>query len=82
VAQNVDDLHGDSNKLGIQTSLTERGTMVAGVGYTPTYHDILTGSQMDGLGAANGSLTSFREGWMKRREFIAGVGGAVAWPAT
>src|SRR5215510_14740003 len=48
VAQNVDDLHGDSNKLGMQTSLTERGTVIAGVGYTPNYHDILTGSQPDG----------------------------------
>ena len=45
MAQNVDDLQGDSNKLGMQISLTERGTMVAGVGYTP---DILTGLQMDG----------------------------------
>jgi hypothetical protein len=26
----------------------ERGTMVAGVGYTPNYHDVLTGSQPDG----------------------------------
>jgi len=48
VAQNVADLHSDKNKLGMQTSLTERGTMVAGVGYTPNYHDALTGSQMDG----------------------------------
>jgi hypothetical protein len=49
IAQNVDDLHSDNNKLGIQTALTElRGTMVAGVDYTPTYHDILTGSQADG----------------------------------
>jgi hypothetical protein len=48
VAQNVDDLHGDSNKLGMQISLTERGTMVAGVGYTPNYHDALTGTQTDG----------------------------------
>jgi hypothetical protein len=48
VAQNVDDLHSDSNKLGAQTSLTERGTIVAGVGYTPNYHDALTGTQMDG----------------------------------
>src|SRR5216684_1179766 len=48
VAQNVDDLHGDSNKLGMQASLTERGTMVAGVGYTPNYHDALTGTQTDG----------------------------------
>src|SRR5258705_2314819 len=48
VAQNVDDLHSDANKLGMQASLTERGTMVAGVGYTPNYHDGLTGSQPDG----------------------------------
>src|SRR5437764_3606407 len=48
VAQNVDDLHGANNKLGMQTSLTERGTVVAGVGYTPNYHDALTGSQPDG----------------------------------
>jgi len=32
VAQNVDDLHSDNNKLGMQVSLTERGTMVAGTG--------------------------------------------------
>jgi hypothetical protein len=42
------DLVDPGNKLGIQTSLTERGNMVAGVGYTPNGHDILTGSQMDG----------------------------------
>src|SRR5262249_14044534 len=48
VAQNVDGLHNDNNKLGMQNSLTERGNMVAGVGYTPNYHDVLTGSQPDG----------------------------------
>jgi len=48
IAQTVDDLHGDSNKLGMPVSLTERGWMVAGVGYTPNGHDILTGSQTDG----------------------------------
>jgi hypothetical protein len=54
VAQNVDDLHGANNKLGPQTSLTERGTVVAGVGYTPNYHDVLTGSQPDGRAFAAG----------------------------
>jgi hypothetical protein len=48
VAQSVDELHGNSNKLGMPVSLTERGTMVAGAGYTPNYHDLLTGTQMDG----------------------------------
>jgi hypothetical protein len=48
VAKSVDDLHSDGNKLSTETSLTERGTMVAGRGYTPNYHDMLTGSQADG----------------------------------
>jgi hypothetical protein len=54
VAQNVDDLHSANNKLSSQTSLTERGTIVAGVGYTPNYHDALTGSQADGRAFAAG----------------------------
>ncbi|MSP02758.1 MAG: lectin [Acetobacteraceae bacterium] len=48
VAKSVDDLHGDTNKLSTETSLTDRGTMVAGRGFTPNYHDVLTGSQADG----------------------------------
>ena len=48
VAKSVDDLHSDDNRLNAGTSLTERGTMVAGRGYTPNYHDALTGSQADG----------------------------------
>src|SRR5262249_4003747 len=30
--------------------------------------------------AAHRKLNFFREGWMRRREFIAGLGGAAAWP--
>jgi hypothetical protein len=48
VAQNVDDLHSDNNKLGMQTSLTERSLLIPGVGYAPNRHDVLTGSQADG----------------------------------
>jgi hypothetical protein len=48
IAQNVDDLHSDSNKLTRESILTERGTILSGVGYTPVVHDILTGSQADG----------------------------------
>jgi hypothetical protein len=48
VATSVDDLHSDNTKLNMQNSMTERGTMVAGFGYTPNQHDALTGSQMDG----------------------------------
>jgi hypothetical protein len=48
VAKSVDDLHSDNNKVNMETALTERGTIVAGRGYTPNYHDVLTGSTPDG----------------------------------
>src|SRR3954463_6156765 len=48
VAQNVDDLHSDNNKLGMQTSLSERGQIIPGVGFAPNRHDVLTGAQADG----------------------------------
>ncbi len=48
VAQDVDDLHGDENNLGKETSLDEKGDMVNGRGDRPNMHDILTGSQLDG----------------------------------
>ena len=48
IANNVDDLHGEGNKLGIEVSLTERGQKLPGVGFTPVVHDILTGSTMEG----------------------------------
>jgi hypothetical protein len=48
IATSVDDLHSDNNKLTKDTALTERGTIIAGVGDLPTYHDIMTGSQPDG----------------------------------
>ena len=48
IAQNVDDLHSPNNKLSRETALTERGTVVSGVGYTPVWHDALTGSDRDG----------------------------------
>ncbi|MEE9207335.1 MAG: hypothetical protein V3U67_02995 [Gemmatimonadota bacterium] len=49
VAQDVDDLHSESNKLGKQTSLTEKGEEVNGRGDSPNMHDILTGSTEDGM---------------------------------
>src|SRR3982075_4629649 len=35
VAKTVDDLHSDSNTLGMSTSLTERGQIIPGVGFAP-----------------------------------------------
>jgi hypothetical protein len=55
VAMNLAELHGDTieqarigNALGKQLSLTEKKTVVNGVGDMPNTHDILTGSQADG----------------------------------
>jgi len=48
LARDINDLHSDNNKLSTETSLTERGTMVPGRGFTPNYHDVLTGAQSDG----------------------------------
>ncbi len=55
VAQSLAELHGDTieqarlgNALGKQLSLSEKNTIVNGVGDTPNQHDILTGSQTDG----------------------------------
>jgi hypothetical protein len=62
IAQNIDDLHGDNNKLTMQTILTERGTVVAGVGFTPVYHDIMTGSTMEGR-AFPGNLNLTCNNW-------------------
>jgi len=63
IAQDVDDLHSESNgKLTMQTVLTERGTVVAGVGFTPVYHDIMTGSTMDGR-AFPGNLNLTCNNW-------------------
>jgi hypothetical protein len=73
VAQNVDDLHSDNNKLSMPTSLTERGTIVAGVGYTPNYHDVLTGSQMDGRAFAAGEDRTCRN-WSSSTQGAAMLG--------
>ena len=48
IAKSVADLHSDANNLKKDTALTEKGTVVNGVGDMPNQHDILTGSQPDG----------------------------------
>ena len=55
VAANVTELHGDNN-LTKQTVLNESGEMVNGRGDRPNRHDILTGSNLDGI-APDGNRT-------------------------
>jgi hypothetical protein len=67
IAQNVDDLHSANNKLSKETALTERGAVVSGVGYTPVWHDALTGSDREGR-AFPGHINMTCNGW-KSSEF-------------
>jgi hypothetical protein len=48
IATSVEDLHGAGNKISKESGLTEKGTVVNGVGDTPNQHDMLTGSNMEG----------------------------------
>ena len=52
IANTVDELHSDANKISKETALTETGEPVKGRGDTPNQHDILTGSNADGTVAA------------------------------
>ena len=67
IAKNADDLHGASNKLTSDTALTERGTKISGVGFSPNWHDALTGSDREGRAFA-GNLNLTCNGW-KSSEF-------------
>jgi hypothetical protein len=51
VAKDLQELHGE-NKLGKETSLSEKGEPINGRTESPNMHDILTGSQPDGTAFA------------------------------
>ena len=42
-------LHSDNNKINKETALDEKGMTVKGRGDTPNQHDVLTGTQHDGM---------------------------------
>src|SRR5262249_21980530 len=73
VAQNGEYPHSDNNKLGMQASLTERGTIIPGVGYAPNRHDVLTGSQTDGRAFAAGEDRTCRN-WTSSTQGAAMLG--------
>src|SRR3981081_4057687 len=57
VAKSVEDLHSDSNNITKQTALTEQGETVSGHGNQINVHDILTGSDPQGLVSTAGGDT-------------------------
>ena len=72
VATDVAQLHG-ANDLNKQTALTERGEAINGRGDTPNTHDVLTGSQPDGMVIA-GNVNTTCGNWTQSGEGSAMVG--------
>jgi hypothetical protein len=72
VAANLDELHG-TNKLGKQTSLTEKGEVVPCSGEPAIAHDILTGSTPDGRAPA-GTTDATCRSWTSSTDGAAIVG--------
>jgi hypothetical protein len=73
VAKSVGDLHSDSNNINKQTALTEKGEIVSGRGDAVNMHDILTGSDPQGLYSTAGGDTTCGN-WTKSGDGSAIVG--------
>lgn len=69
VAQSVEDLHSENNNLTKETSVSETGDVINGRGDTPNRHDILTGSNLEGMLEGNAC-----EDWTTSGEGSAMVG--------
>ena len=58
VAKDVDDLHSSSGNVNKKTALTEKGEVVPGRGDSVTNHDVLTGSDPQGMYSTAGGDTT------------------------
>ena len=73
VAKSVDDLHSAKSKVNKQTALTEKGEGLQGSGDPVNVHDILTGSDPQGLYSTAGGDTTCGN-WTKSGDGSAIVG--------
>ena len=73
VARNVDELHSASNNINKTTALTEKGEVISGRGDAVNMHDILTGSDPQGMFSTAGGDTTCGN-WTKSGEGSAIVG--------
>jgi hypothetical protein len=73
VAANLDELHSDNNKLGVDNSLSERGLIIPYRGFAPNRHDVLTGSDMQGRAFPAGEDRTCRN-WTSSTQGAAMVG--------
>ncbi|HRK19808.1 MAG TPA: hypothetical protein PK970_12680 [Hyphomicrobiaceae bacterium] len=73
IAANVDELHSDKANLTKQTILTEKGEVVSGRGDPVNMHDILTGTDPNGMYSTAGGDTTCKN-WTSNNEGSAIVG--------
>ena len=73
IARNVAELHSDTNKISKETALTEKGEIVTPSGTPGTAHDMLTGSDPQGMYSTAGSDTTCGN-WTKSTDGSAIVG--------
>jgi hypothetical protein len=73
VATSVDDLHSASVNITKQTALTEKGEVISGSGDPVNTHDILTGSDPQGMFSTAGGDTTCSN-WTKSSDGSAIVG--------
>jgi hypothetical protein len=73
IAKSVDDLHSDANTLNKQTALTEKGETVSGRGDSVNTHDIVTGSDPQGMYSTAGGDTTCAN-WTSNKDGSAIVG--------
>ena len=62
IAKNLSELHGDTllearngNLIGQMTAVSENGEVINGVGDEPNKHDVITGTQQNGMAYTDGS---------------------------
>ena len=73
IAKSVEDLHSGGNGINKQTALTEKGEVVPGRGDAVNQHDMLTGSDPNGMFSTAGGDTTCGN-WTKNGEGSAIVG--------
>ena len=78
IARNLKELH-DINNISRMTALTEKGVPVNGRADTPNMHDILTGSQPNGMALAGDPAKTTCGNWTKSGEGAAMVGHHDRW---
>ena len=63
VADSVTNLLSDSNNINQETAITENRDEIGGVGDSPNRHDILTGTELNGLASTDLSIDTTCSNW-------------------